>query len=40
VTSDKGGANLAALNALDALNAERKTSIKIRQNKYLNNVVE
>jgi putative transposase len=34
VTIDKSGANLAAL---EALNAERDTSIKIRQNKYLNN---
>lgn len=34
---DKSGANLAAL---EALNAERPTPIKIRQNKYLNNVVE
>ena len=37
MTIDKSGANLAAL---DALNAERETPIKIRQNKYLNNVVE
>jgi transposase-like protein len=37
VTIDKSGANLAALNAL---NAERKTPIKIRQNKYLNNLIE
>src|SRR6516165_2630358 len=37
VTIDKSGANLAAL---DALNAERETPIKIRQNKYLNNVVK
>ena len=37
LTIDKSGANLAAL---DALNAERETPIKIRQNKYLNNVVE
>ena len=37
VTIDKSGANLAAL---DALNAERETPIKIRQNKYLNNVFE
>lgn len=37
VTIDKSGANLAAL---DALNAERKIPIKIRQNKYLNNVIE
>jgi transposase-like protein len=37
VTIDKSDANLAAL---DALNAERETPIKIRQNKYLNNVVE
>ncbi|MGF6612630.1 transposase-like protein [Paraburkholderia sp. WSM4175] len=34
---DKSGANLAAL---EALNAERKKPIKIRQNKYLNNVIE
>ncbi len=37
VTIDKSSANLAAL---DALNAQRDTPIKIRQNKYLNNVVE
>ncbi len=37
VTVDKGGANLAAL---EALNAERATPIKIRQNKYLNNIFE
>jgi putative transposase len=37
VTIDKSGPNLAAL---DALNAERDTPIKIRQNKYLNNIVE
>jgi putative transposase len=37
IDKDKSGANLAAL---DALNAERETPIKIRQNKYLNNVVE
>jgi putative transposase len=37
VTIDKSGANLAALHAM---NAERDTTIKIRQVKYLNNVVE
>ena len=37
VTIDKSGVNLAAL---EALNAERDTPIKIRQNKYLNNIVE
>jgi len=37
VTIDKSGANLAAL---EALNAGRDTPIKIRQNKYLNNIVE
>jgi putative transposase len=37
VTIDKSGANLAALNAV---NAERETSIKVRQIKYLNNIVE
>nr|WP_175166228.1 IS6 family transposase [Paraburkholderia fynbosensis] len=37
VTIDKSGAKLAAL---DTLNAERETPIKIRQNKYLNNVIE
>jgi putative transposase len=37
VTVDKSGANLAAL---QAINAERATPIKVRQNKYLNNVVE
>jgi len=37
VTIDKSGANLAAL---EALNAERDTPIKVRQNKYLNNLIE
>jgi transposase-like protein len=37
ITMDKSGANLAAL---QAINAERETPIKIRQVKYLNNVVE
>ncbi|MGT2477394.1 IS6 family transposase [Paraburkholderia terrae] len=37
ITVDKSGANLAAL---QAINSERQTPIKIRQNKYLNNLVE
>jgi transposase-like protein len=37
VTIDKSGANLAAL---QALNANRETPIRIRQKKYLNNVVD
>jgi transposase-like protein len=37
VTIDKSGANLAALHAI---NAERETPIKIRQSKYLNNLIE
>jgi transposase-like protein len=37
VTIDKSGANLAGLNAVIA---ERETPIKIRQAKYLNNIVE
>jgi transposase-like protein len=37
ITVDKSGANLAAL---EALNAERETPVTIRQNKYLNNIVE
>jgi putative transposase len=37
VTIDKSGSNLAALNAV---NAERQMSIKVRQIKYLNNIVE
>jgi putative transposase len=37
ITVDKSGANLAAL---DALNAKRLTLIKVRQNKYLNNIAE
>lgn len=37
VTVDKSGANLAAL---QAINAERETPIEIGQNKYLNNLVE
>jgi putative transposase len=36
VTIDKSGVNLAAL---DSLNAVRDTPIKIRQNKYLNNII-
>jgi transposase-like protein len=37
VTIDKSAANLAGLHAV---NAERETPIKIRQAKYLNNIVE
>jgi putative transposase len=37
VTIDKSGANLAGLNAI---NADLEVPIKIRQSKYLNNVVE
>src|ERR1700722_9881116 len=37
VTVDKSGADLAAL---QAINAQRETPIKIRQCKYLNNIVE
>ena len=37
VMIDKSGANLAAL---EAINAERETPIKIRQAKYLNNIIE
>jgi transposase-like protein len=37
VTIDKSGANLAAL---EAINASRETPIKIRQSKYLSNLVE
>jgi transposase-like protein len=37
VTIDKSGANLAGLNAI---NADREVPIKIRQSKYLDNVVE
>jgi putative transposase len=37
LTIDKSGANLAAL---EAINANRETPIKIRQSKYLNNLVE
>ena len=37
VTIDKSGSNLAALHAV---NAERNIPIKIRQVKYLNNLVE
>ena len=37
ITLDRSGANLAAL---EANNAERDTPITIRQNKYLNNIVE
>jgi transposase-like protein len=37
VTIDKSGANLAAL---EAINAERETPIRIRQTKYLNNIID
>jgi transposase-like protein len=37
VTMDKSGANLAAI---QGINAERETPIKVRQVKYLNNIVE
>jgi transposase-like protein len=37
VTVDKSGASLAALKAI---NADRETPVKVRQNKYLNNLVE
>jgi putative transposase len=37
VTIDKSGSNLAAL---QAINAKRETPIKVRQKKYLNNIVE
>jgi putative transposase len=37
VTVDKSGANLAAL---QSINAERERPIKVRQNKYLNNLIE
>ena len=37
VTIDKSGANMAAL---EAINAARETPIKIRQTKYLNNILE
>jgi transposase-like protein len=37
VTIDKSGSNLAAL---QAINARRETPIRIRQKKYLNNIVE
>jgi putative transposase len=37
ITIDKSGANLAAL---EAINADLGTPIKIRQSKYLNNLVE
>ena len=37
ITIDKSGSNLTAL---EALNAQRGTPIKIRQNKYLNNIIE
>jgi transposase-like protein len=37
VTIDKSGANLAAL---EALNDDRETPIRIRQSKYLNNLIE
>jgi transposase-like protein len=37
ITIGKSGSNLAAL---EALNAQRDTPIKIRQNKYLNNIIE
>jgi transposase-like protein len=38
VTIDKSGSNMAALQT--TINAKRKTPIKVRQKKYLNNIVE
>jgi putative transposase len=37
VAIDKSGTNLAAL---EAINAERETPIKIRQTEYLNDIIE
>jgi transposase-like protein len=37
ITIDKSASNLTAL---EALNAQRDTPIRIRQNKYLNNIIE
>jgi putative transposase len=37
VTIDKSGATLAAL---EAINADRETPIKVRQTRYLNNIIE
>ena len=37
VTIDKSGANTAAI---ESYNVERDPDIEIRQNKYLNNIVE
>ncbi|NPT61963.1 IS6 family transposase [Paraburkholderia sp. 5N] len=37
VTMDRSGANLAAI---QSINAERETTIEVRQVKYLNNIVE
>ncbi len=37
MTIERGGANLAAL---EAINAGRETPINIRQAKYLNNIIE
>jgi len=37
VTHDKSGANLAAL---EAINADRRTPLRIRQSKYLSDLVE
>jgi transposase-like protein len=34
------GQSRANLAALEAINAERETPIRIRQNKYLNNIIE
>ena len=37
ITIDKSGANKAAI---ESYNVEEKTTIEIRQSKYLNNVIE
>jgi len=40
ITIDKSGANLSAINSLKPENSDVLSSLEIRQNKYLNNIVE
>jgi len=40
ITIDKSGANLSAINSLKQENSDVLGSLEVRQNKYLNNIVE
>ncbi len=40
ITIDKSGANLSAINSLKQENSDVLGNLEIRQNKYLNNIIE